>query len=308
MRTRRMKTMGVMLRVAGIALRLLYLYAASSLRLALWKRVNKLRFRLHTRSLPKPLAVDLAREYDEAISRLRVPKPSVTRIEDPTGTLALPPPSQLRGKPGIHVVTPLAGGSGGKRRIRLDTETEGPVRLVVEAYDSTVEVAGGDEMMVRVEGTGGDASLARDPGDPSLVRLRAHKARLRVKAPLEAIVVRADSSQVRVEAPRPLRYVAVGADSSEIEARATIARGGGALLRLDSSNLSLNLRPEGPGEYWLEVQADSSNARIHVEGGKTVEVVEEELDASRLGVPGGEQGDARVAARIRADSSMVRIT
>lgn len=307
MQSRRLKTMGVMVRGLGIALRLLALYTTTTFRLAVWKRVNRLKFRLHTRELPKPLAASLAREYNEAISRLRVPRPSITRMEAPTGTPKLPAQSRRWGKPGIHVIAPFLAGAR-EKRIQLSEETQGPVRLVVIAYDSMVEVAGGDEIVVRVEGRGGSASLARDPGDPGLVKLRARGAHLHVTAPLEAIVVKADSSQVRVEAPSPLRYIAVGADSSQVEASASIARGGGVLLRLDSSNLSIHLRPQGPGEYWLEVEADSSNILIHVEGEKKVEVVEKELDASRLKLPGKEKDGVHVEARIRADSSRIRIT
>ncbi len=55
--------------------RLVGLYFTLYLRLKAWRASNKLKFRVKVRSLPQSLARELAREYYDAVSQLRIPGP-----------------------------------------------------------------------------------------------------------------------------------------------------------------------------------------------------------------------------------------
>lgn len=50
-------------------------YARLSLKLAAWRAVNRVKFRLKLRGLPAGLARELAGEYDRALSSLGIPGP-----------------------------------------------------------------------------------------------------------------------------------------------------------------------------------------------------------------------------------------
>ena len=62
-------------RAAVIVARLIGLYFTLYLKLKVWRVYSKLKFRVKVRRLPRGLARDLAREYDEAVSQLGIPGP-----------------------------------------------------------------------------------------------------------------------------------------------------------------------------------------------------------------------------------------
>jgi hypothetical protein len=79
------------------AARLALLYLAVYLRLEAWRVSSRVRFRVKLAGLPRGLAGELAREYDEAVSGLAVPGP----LEAARWVLGGRPRVRLRGGGGF---------------------------------------------------------------------------------------------------------------------------------------------------------------------------------------------------------------
>jgi hypothetical protein len=129
-----------------------------------------------------------------------------------------------------------------------------------------------------------------------------------VRVPFTSLGVVADSAGVKVHARvKPLRYVSVKVDASSVAIWAKVAQKGGIYLLTDSSAVKAELKPEGSGEYWAEVEADSSGVKVMFEGEKIYIVEGREADASRVVISRGrDTAPVKVKVRVKANASTVK--
>ncbi len=215
-----------------------------------------------------------------------------------------------RARRGVRdIIQGIAGGR--RRRLEARQPVDEPVVLLVVVDSGSVRVGEG-QGEVRATGWGGWGStvaIALEKREGKTVAVvTVDSADVAVAAPARALAVVADSSSVRASLDSTLDYISVRVDASSVKARARLAPGGGVYVKADSSTVAVEAEPSAPGEYWADVEADSSGIRVSFNG-KARYVVEErrvETSSIRIARPGGDAG-ATVKARVRADSSSVRL-
>ncbi len=201
-----------------------------------------------------------------------------------------------------------------RRQLSLEHPLTEPRRLVLVLDSSRVEVRQSSSGALRVTGwaaPGGGARLeeARVGGLPA-VKLVLRDAEATLEAPMRALAAVCDSSMLELRAPEPLEYVALRADSCGARLEAGLSPAGGLYAALDSSSLEASLAPAAPGDYWLDLNLDSSGARIAFKDPKTYMIQEQSLEDAKLEVRGGRSGEetqVRVLVRVRADSSTITL-
>ena len=210
----------------------------------------------------------------------------------------------------------LFGGLGWRRRKTVELEAETPKRptLVVVADSSNVRVrpGRGDKIVVRgVASSRGTARIVvyQSEGGEVEGRVELYSADVVVEAPAKAVGVVCDSSSISINfEEESVEFVSVKSDSCGINVRALLEEGGGHYAWLDSSGLNSYLKPSGEGGYWVEVEADSSGAKIEFEGKKRYIIEEEKLVYSRLSISDPDvEASVEVRAKVIADSSSIRL-
>lgn len=203
---------------------------------------------------------------------------------------------------------------GGMVRVEEEESVDGPVVLVVNADSSDVKVHDSPLGMIKVAGyrsPGGEVRVKVEEREgKNIAWVVAEAASVRIEAPLKAVGVIADSSSVRIEAGgRPLEYLSVKTDSSGIKAGVALARGGGIYAKLDSSAVKVYATPIEDGEYWVDVDSDSSGFTAEISGDKTYEIEEEMLNSTRLVVErtAGREARVKVKVKVKADASVIRL-
>ncbi len=183
-------------------------------------------------------------------------------------------------------------------------------RLILYVDTSTVEVARGGYLRVTGRRSRrGKVGVEAEHGGDAVVSVDT--ARVRVEAPETGAIALAnvDTSRVTIQETSPLRYLSARLDTSVLKGALTLRRGGGVLLSADTSNVDVRVAPEGPGEYWLEIEADTSSITIRL-AAPHVRIVQEEVrtPTTHLEVPES-RADAEVAVKLRvlADTSRIRI-
>lgn len=154
------------------------------------------------------------------------------------------------------------------RRVSLSAETGGSALLVARLKAGKLAIRPGDPPgEVRVEGG----------GDPERVRLRildderlgpialvvAEHSNIEVRGDIRAAAVSATGSSITIDSlESPLDYVSARLAGSSAAIQAKLRRGGGLLASLKASVIKAFLDPVEPGEYWIDLEASSSAARI----------------------------------------------
>lgn len=203
---------------------------------------------------------------------------------------------------------------GSGRPVRLEADAPSEQLLVLRVVSGSVELRhGGGGLRLRGRAKRPEAIRYRleEQDDGSLVGyLVIRDAYVTVEAGFSALRLEADSSVAKIKAGEAvLREVLVSADSASVTLRAGLAPGAAFRAELDSSMLSATLVPHGEGDYRVEVVADSSAARVRIEGEKSIIVESVEKSSASVAVAESRvtEEPVRVHVRIVADSSAVKI-
>ena len=201
---------------------------------------------------------------------------------------------------------------GRPKPVKLEVRVERPLTLILHLDAASARVYSWSEMVVSVRGRARSGENVRFRLEEEDGRLYGHlyveAASVEVRAPIEALGAILDSSSLKTSIDRPLRYISVNADSSGVKILAKLRRGGGLYARLDASALSAMLEPEGPGRYWVEVEAEASGVRVEFAGRKRYRIKRRDLDNTSLRVAEpDERADVEVEASVTADSSSVKL-
>jgi len=209
---------------------------------------------------------------------------------------------------------PVFGGILGRfseKRVDLSEQVEGPVALVVNSRASAVKVAGHSEPVARVTGRvgfQGRVRLSKGVGEKlgPTVAVEARGAKIRVEAPVRALVIVASSSAVRAE-DLEVDYVSLRSSHSAIKVSARIKPGGGLLARVTGSGVAVELNPVSPGEYWIEIDASGSTVRIVTPSDSSYLLEEPAPPGVALNVAGKKGGDKLFRVRVSGRGSSISL-
>ncbi len=114
--------------------------------------------------------------------------------------------------------------------------------------------------------------MEEDPDLGLVARVSLRGVSARVEGPARALAVVARDSSIRVEPGATLEYASLRLASAGARLGVRLRPGGGVVLHADASAARLELHPEAPGEYWLEIDARASAVRVASPQGAVYEV------------------------------------